>query len=505
MVTQHHEVEDKYDVAPDAALPDLAALAGVVSVAKPEKQRLAATYFDTVDLRLAAAGITLRRRTGGHDAGWHLKLAVDGSKQEVREPLGRSRRSVPKRLRATVTALVRDQRLVPVAEIDTRRTARRLLDADGRVLAEVADDHVTARARVGEATEEEWREVEVELVDGDDSLLAAAADLLEDAGARPATAASKLARTLGDRVPGPRVVAPRSADDATAALVQHRLAELLDAVAGSDPLVREDLPDGVHTMRVAVRRTRSALATYRPFLGREVTEPLRAELKWLGGVLGEARDAEVQRERLLDRLAEVADSEPGAVPGVDEARARIEAELGEEYAAAHRRCLDALTSKRYLSLLDRLEDVVARPPWTDAASDPIDEAVRRRVRHERRRVADRVDAIRAADLAHGLHEARKAMKRLRYAVEPLMPIDGDDAERVVKKLKKMQDLLGEHHDTVTARARLAGLAERAASAGENSLVHGLVHARETDIAERIEAEFADTWPKVAKKIRKRLR
>lgn len=502
MATQHREVEEKYDVAPDAPLPEFAALAGVVAVGRPRKQHLSATYFDTADLRLAGAGITLRRRTGGSDAGWHLKLPSDGSKQEVREPLGRARRAVPKRLRETVTALVRDQKLVPVAEIDTRRTERTLLDAEGRVLAEVADDHVVGHAELADHAKREWREVEVELAEGDEQLLAAAAELLIARGASPATVPSKLARTLGDRLPGPRAVAARSEVDETALLVHYRLAEQLDALVVSDPLVREDLPDGVHAMRVATRRLRSALATYRPFLGREITEPLREELKWLGGVLGDARDAEVQRGRLLDRLAEVAEQEPGTLAGVDEARARIEAELEAEYAEAHRRCLDAIGSRRYLALLDRLEDLVSRPTWTEAAREPIGTAGVDRVRHEWKRVRERVETIDESGAEHGLHESRKAMKRLRYAVEPLRPVYGKDAKRVVKRLRRMQDLLGDHHDAVTSRTRLTALAERAAAAGENALVYGLLHARATDVECEIETEFERAWPKAAAKIAK---
>ena len=70
------ETEHKYDVDTDFAFPDLAGLSPGVVAAPPQVQRLAATYFDTADLRLARAHITLRRRTGGSDAGWHGKLLV---------------------------------------------------------------------------------------------------------------------------------------------------------------------------------------------------------------------------------------------------------------------------------------------------------------------------------------------------------------------------------------------------------------------------------------------
>src|SRR3954451_6866058 len=157
MVTVDREVERKY-VADDAfQLPPLTELmAGTdlrpdpavspLAEGEPVQHRLAATYFDTVDLRLASAGVTLRRRTGGEDAGWHLKVpAGTDARSEVRHPLGRSTRTVPAPLQQMVWAQSLGSALRPVAEIVTDRTVRRLVDVTGHVVAEVADDRVTAR------------------------------------------------------------------------------------------------------------------------------------------------------------------------------------------------------------------------------------------------------------------------------------------------------------------------------------------------------------------------
>src|SRR6185436_14684991 len=138
-----------------------------------------------------------------------------------------------------------------------------------------------------------WREIEVELVEGDGALLEAIATRLEDAGVRPSSRASKLELVLGRA----DVVQP----------VSDRLGTQLHELLLRDPLARENLPEGVHSMRVAVRRLRSALATGRPFLDRSVSEPLRDELEWLSDALGDARDAEMQRDRLehaIDALVE---------------------------------------------------------------------------------------------------------------------------------------------------------------------------------------------------------
>ena len=136
LATSHLEVEDKADVAPDAVLPVLDGLPQVASVETSE-QRLEATYFDTTNLRLAAAGITVRRRTGGPDDGWHLKLPAGGARHEVTVGLGRGKATVPKRLRDTVRVFAGDEALGP-GPAATHRAEHRLFDevraaARGRV------------------------------------------------------------------------------------------------------------------------------------------------------------------------------------------------------------------------------------------------------------------------------------------------------------------------------------------------------------------------------------
>ncbi len=205
MATGEHEqieTERKYDVDTGFVLPDLAGAGGSASMAPPDVQLLEATYFDTDDLRLIAAHITLRRRTGGDDAGWHIKLPVGGdTRREVHFPLGPPGRVVPGEIAAEVARWSGGAPLGPVARLETRRTVRRLLSESGEVLAEVADDQVTG-SRPDPADPEtwrlqdSWREVEVELKSGTPDLLDAAAAGLAAAGATPSRSASKLARVL---------------------------------------------------------------------------------------------------------------------------------------------------------------------------------------------------------------------------------------------------------------------------------------------------------------------
>ena len=207
------EIEQKFDVDTGFVRPSFDSLAGV-SAAAPVVQHLSAVYFDTADERLAANKITLRRRTGGADEGWHLKLPEGtGERLEVHEPLGPDlpgelgERRVPEALAARVADVTGGQPLTPIATVDTERTVVTLHRGDGRTAAEIADDSVTARrlraggepagTRGGTAGKElRWREIEVEVPEADPSLQRAAADVLLAAGARPAGHGSKLARVL---------------------------------------------------------------------------------------------------------------------------------------------------------------------------------------------------------------------------------------------------------------------------------------------------------------------
>jgi hypothetical protein len=160
-----------------------------------------ANYFDTSDLRLAAVPATLRRRTGGPDEGWHLKLPVGaGTRRELQAPLGDDPTTVPPQLASLVATWTEGRPLQVVAVLETRRTVRNLIGADGTVLAEVADDLVTGRLPgLGDTPAEPvtWRELEVELVSGGPEILAAARTRLTAAGARLSSSASKLGRLLG--------------------------------------------------------------------------------------------------------------------------------------------------------------------------------------------------------------------------------------------------------------------------------------------------------------------
>jgi inorganic triphosphatase YgiF len=204
MVAEHREVERRYDIEPGRLLPQLVDAGPTLSVTEPVEIDLKAVYLDTPDLRLARRGVTLRRHIGGEDERWHLKLPAEGDgRAELRVPLDEAREGIPDPLVREVRALARNKPLVPVAIVRTVRIERHLLDTSGRDLAVIADDTVHAEQPGESATVTTWREVEVELVDGDPELLDTLQSRLEAAGLRRSAPASKLARVLSDRIAVP--------------------------------------------------------------------------------------------------------------------------------------------------------------------------------------------------------------------------------------------------------------------------------------------------------------
>jgi inorganic triphosphatase YgiF len=201
----HLETEQKYDADADFVLPELGNLPDLDrrQATEPRRIYLSATYFDTEDQRLIRHKVTLRRRVGGDDEGWHLKLpAGKDTRQEVHAPLDEGNTgSAPARLTERVEEITAGEQLRPVALLDTERTVVTLAGSAGDDLLEVADDLVTA-VRFGARDSEpmRWREIEVEvLTPGDEAtaLLKKVGTVLREAGARPSASGSKLARVLG--------------------------------------------------------------------------------------------------------------------------------------------------------------------------------------------------------------------------------------------------------------------------------------------------------------------
>ena len=256
------------------------------------------------------------------------------------------------------------------------------------------------------------------------------------------------------------------------------------ALRALDPDVRRDAPDSVHQMRVAARRLRSTLRAYRTIVSSPATRHMRDELKWLSGVLGEARDNEVLSDYLQARLA---DLPPELVLGP--ARARVRAHFAPRDASARNAVVDALNSARYFTMLAELDRLLASPPLTAAAAEPatdvLPRAVGRAYLRTRRAARDARQAAPGPARDAALHETRKAAKRARYAAEAAEPALGKKARRFAKRMKAVQSALGEQHDAVTARGVARDIGVRAHLAGENAFTFGLLQERaDRDAADR---------------------
>ena len=533
MVHEVLEIERKYEVGSDVTVPDLQGLAGVAASGQPCRYELRAIYYDTADLRLFHAGVTLRRRSGGHDPGWHLKLPAQGdARRELSWPLSLASVAAgpPAEILDSVLGLVRLREVAPIATIDTVRTAYELLEADGAVIAEVADDDVVgtciySAADPGSApVVTTWREVEVEVVadlsaraahPAVASLLLDSADaLLGAVGIHRSALSSKLARVLGVEsdadlpvatVRSTKVVrkARRVAQQGTGATagevvltyLQGQVAVLLHADIG----VRTGDAEGVHDFRVACRRLRSAMASYRSVLKGSQTNDVRAELQWIAGELSAARDQQVAIDHLR---ALVLAQAPELVIGPVVERLDDSAWHSNEVHLVP----DVLRQHRYFALLDSLEALLEHPPVTKSASRSARRILAKDVAHGFDRLQHRVEFAQAqtgVQRDQALHDVRKAAKRVRSAAEVAVPAAGArkvkglpvgrDPVAVESLARQVQDLLGARQDTLVTRRECQRLGALADAAGESSWTYGMLYQREEQRAIAAEQKFWQVW------------
>ncbi len=483
--TQHTEIERKLDVPCDGVVPDLSRLPGVHAVGPTSTHHLAADYWDTRRIDLARHHISLRRRTGGTDAGWHLKIGAGAdARAEHACELGDGP-TPPDALVALVRDVVGEHPLHVVARIDTRREETPLLDPSGAVLARFCDDLVVSDTPVvdgsGHAarparpdpslpTTTQWREWEVELADGGRDLLAATTSALIESGAHEAAFPSKLARALGDRLasstPSPLPGGAKRRRASTTDVLRLRLRTQVDALEAQEQGVHAGHASAIHDMRVAARRLRAALRTFEPVLEKGSTIACRRELRWLGGVLGTARDAEVLRGRLTAQLETLSGS-LDLGPPVRRIRTHLQTTAGAGQEAAE----TAMTSARYEHLLDDLERFIAHPPTRPEASTRATVLVPGLLRRDADRFFRAARRARRAlppqrDVA--LHETRKAAKQLRYSAESASAVRGTSARRIATRATQVQESLGDHQDAVVARELLRELKAEARTAGEDT-------------------------------------
>jgi CHAD domain-containing protein len=473
---------------PSPADIDFTDAAGIESVDDRGSHPLDATYFDTPDLRLAEHQLTLRHRVGDDDRGWQLKVRTHtDDRLELSMPAGAAK-EVPAQMADALRAVTSGAELVPVADISTMRREQHLFGSGGRELAVVAYDRVRARRRLEPGGESTWVELEVELTDGATSDLDAAQQLVTDQGLVPSPWWSKLARALGRDESAP--ARGETTDPIRSYLAEQWHVWLLDDIG-----LRTDQVESVHDVRVALRRIRATLATFRPLLDQPSAESLREALQPIGVVFGHLRDNEVTSSRLLRELDAVPpDLRLGPVHN------RIRRDLSLDRIEARQAVDELVRSREYFDALERLRALIADREAGATDTGAPRKLVRRRVRQSVRRVERAVRASRSVDAGdHGdqaerdarLHEVRKAAKRSRYAFEAAAPVLGvKKAHRRAEQMEAIQEALGDHHDTVTSRQVLRSMGARAWANAENGFTFGILYAHEEVEADRALARYA---------------
>lgn len=502
--TSHREVERKFRVHGLFEMPDLAASGIADWVESGEPFTMTAVYHDTESLALFRWGITVRRREGGGDEGWHMKLPVagaDGStRDEMHLPLSEGEiGDVPAAFVEIVAPLLRGQPLLPVITLVTERTPHVLQSHDRRGLVEVVDDVVSAvhRGRIVTA----FRELEAEAIDGHDpaclATLTRVVEFLLAAGAEP-TSMSKAAAALGPRTQLPPDVpalpSPAPTDlavDAIRAVLGQHVRHLLLADVG----VRRDLPDSVHQMRVAARRLRSSFATFAPLLQADEAGALREELKWIASELGAIRDTEVMLER-LDRHADLLPHDEDR----DRARGAIDPLLRARLATARAGALAALRSDRHQQLVDDLMAAAIDPPVTDAAFTRCDRTLLPLVARTWKRLVRSVDDLDDDGPSEPWHRARITAKRARYAAEAVTGIFGRDMDRLADRLADVTEVLGDHQDAHVAQGILREVAREVD--GPTGLSLGRLLEVERDVEQEDRERFRALWGDVRRTARR---
>lgn len=222
----------------------------------------------------------------------------------------------------------------------------------------------------------------------------------------------------------------------------------------------------VHHARVAVRRLRSDVRTFRALLDAAWVDDLRERMRWLQDGFSAARDADVLLER--------ARRDAGAILAPDE-RALDDglAPLREARAAAYQRLAANLRDDRYAALLCELHAAADRLPFTARAEEPAGALAAQIIAGAWSTLRKRVRARTRPPADHELHRIRIAAKRLRYASEAFIPVVGRRARRLARSAGRLQATLGEQHDAAGAVARMRALADdaqRAFLAGELAAV-----------------------------------
>jgi CHAD domain-containing protein len=496
--TVARERELKLAAPPTFRLGDLGGLGEGIVATPAAERRLLTVYWDTPDLRLIRWGCSLRYRRG---EGWTVKLpdpesAGGGMLSRFEHTFPGSPARPPEAAVDLLRAYVRTARVVPVARMRTVRRVVQLHGADGQRLGEIDDDEVSVYD--GRRIAARFREIEVELDESAPTeLLTTIAERLHAGGEGAADPTPKLVRALGARaLEAPEVVVAELGSRATAGdVVRRAIASSVVRLMRHDAGVRTGRdPEDVHQARVATRRLRSDLRTFRPFVDREWGDGLRNQLRELAAELGAVRDTEVLQDRLRRRTLQLPESDQTAAEPIVSA-------LDAGIQTARRRLRGAMRSDGYADLLDRLVNAARSPQLTDAASARAREVITEVIAHPWRTLRNAARDLDESAPDEQLHDLRIRAKRCRYAAEAVASVVGKPAAAFARAVAALQEVLGDQHDAVVAEAwlreRMAGIDDP-----QRAFVDGELCALERVANREARAAWRGAWSLVS---RKRLR
>jgi triphosphatase len=507
-VDPHREIELKLGVSPaDLRRLSRHPLVRSLSSARAVTQQLVSVYFDTEDHDLAAANFALRVR----HVGARSIQTVKGERSSSGGLFERSEFEVPIRgdepdlalisdpgLRMRLAEIVSDKPLVEVFRTDFRRTHRVLRKGESEWTLDVDDGQIVAGDRTSAV-----HEIELELREGDPAKLFEFALLLQEridllpAVRSKAERGYALARGDGAAASSARRVQldpDATLEDALVAILSHCLAHF---TANADCAREGSDPEGVHQMRVGVRRARAALGLFEALLPADRVRSLRSELRWLGRELGAARDLDVLTRGLLAAIE------------VPRARYAAFARLRSEAAALRAECYEGvrecLGSRRYARLVLELGGWISARGWQDHASgedslrwlEPASGFAEIELERRHRKIGRLAHRLGQSDAVR--HELRIELKKLRYASEFLQDLyRGRGSKRFVRRIARVQSALGHINDVATAERILATLLARLGSerTSEHDRAAGFIEGWAAQVAASALRETEDAWERL---------
>ena len=444
------------------------------------RRLLTSTYYDTSHYDLAHAGITLRHRVERGKQAWQLKLPLMKDRQEI-EVVSRESRP-PTTLRDLLFLHLGRRGLLPVATLRVWRTGIRVR-MDNAAVAEVTLDHVSVKNNG--VVFQRFRELEIERVNGHDSTLSDLEEQLRRAGGQDHDGRPKLFRALS--LPAPNPEPPPAPDAPVATHVKWAIARHVRLLLAHDPGVRLGRePESLHQMRVSTRRLRAVLRTVKPLLVPDWVDSLQNELRWLGQLLGSARDLDVQLAYFREESAalDVQDRRP---------LAQFIAHLEVQRKNVQEVLLSELKSPRYLDLTKRLQKATQ-----DLTVIEQSITLRELAKNQFKKLLKAIHRLGTSPNNARLHEVRIKTKRARYAAELAEQTVGKPATRFIKEAGTVQDVLGIHQDAIQAEVYVRAFLKQSSSV-RAAFVAGRMVERQRERRERAAKEIRTLWDELLKR------